>query len=197
MCHLLESICLQDGIFENLSYHQRRMDFSCRKIFNSRAPELSTALHSQNFPSRGLYKIRVIYTHKIEKIEAIPWSIPDILTLKAVYCSDIEYPHKYTDREIINRLFSQREDCDDILIVKNGLITDTSYCNILLRNKERWYTPFQPLLKGTMLTSLIEKGIVIPADIAVQDLHHFQTIKLINAMMRFNGPEIPVSNISL
>ena len=197
MCHLLESICLQDGIIESLSYHQRRMDFSCRKIFNSPAPELSTTLRNQSFPSQGLFKIRIIYSREIEKIEIIPYSMPEISTLKAVYCSDIEYQHKFADRDKINSLYSQREDCDDILIIKNGLITDTSYCNILLQNKERWYTPFQPLLKGTMLTSLIEQGTVSPADISVQDLHHFQTIKLINAMMRLNGPEIPVSNISL
>ena len=67
---------------------------------------------------------------------------------------DICYPYKYTDRDNINRLIELRGDCDDILIIKNGMVTDSSYANVVFRDLNgNWVTPSTFLLPGTIRAS--------------------------------------------
>jgi len=112
-----------------------------------------------------------------------------------VHHNRISYEFKFQNRKTIDRLFEKREDCDDILIVKGGKVTDSSFANIVFRNGKDWVTPWSPLLKGTMRQKLIETNKIQPEKILEEDIKSFQTFKLINAMMEFDGPEIEVSNI--
>ena len=58
-----------------------------------------------------------------------------------------------------------RGACDEILIIKDGHITDTSISNIVFRLPDGWWlTPFTPLLKGIMRTYLLESGPAIQMD---------------------------------
>ena len=41
-----------------------------------------------------------------------------------------------------------KREQDEILITRNGLLTDTSIANIALFNGKEWHTPKHPLLKG-------------------------------------------------
>jgi 4-amino-4-deoxychorismate lyase len=75
---------------------------------------------------------------------------------------------------------------DDILIIRQGLITDTSYCNILFFDGVRWVTPDEPLLRGTKRTALIEHGNVFPLRIAYGDLNYFSHFMLVNALLDFD-----------
>jgi 4-amino-4-deoxychorismate lyase len=88
-----------------------------------------------------------------------------------------------------------RDDCDDILIVKKGNITDSSYSNIVFRRGKNWYTPWSALLKGTMRQNLIDNNKIFQEQIELEDIESFKSFKLINAMLEFDGPEIDVSNI--
>ena len=132
----------------------------------------------------GLFKCRIIYSKQIEKIEFIPYRLPEIQSLKMVFDDEIDYAHKYFDRNQLNKHFSQKENCDDILIVKNGLLTDTSFANILFFNGKQWLTPSGPLLKGTQRRFLLEREQIVTADIRPADLKSFQKARLINAMIR-------------
>ena len=69
------------------------------------------------------------------------------------------YSLKLTDRSQINRLLKQKGNYDDILIVKNGFITDTSISNIIFYNGSKWITPAAPLLKGTCRDKLLKEGL--------------------------------------
>jgi 4-amino-4-deoxychorismate lyase len=102
-----------------------------------------------------------------------------------VFPSELEYSYKYEDRKAINKLFKEKGPADDILIVKKGLITDTSFCNILFYNGKNWITPSFPLLKGTQRRYLLEQERIIPAEISTSDLQNFSKARLINAMIRF------------
>lgn len=42
---------------------------------------------------------------------------------------------------------------------------------------------------------LSDRGVLTARDIAVEDLPSFESFKLINAMLRFDFPELPVSAI--
>ena len=135
--------------------------------------------------SLGLFKCRIIYSQQIEKIEFIPYQRPNITSLKIAIDDTIDYSHKYLDRNQLEKLFSQKGNCDDILIIRNGFITDTSFANILFYNGKKWVTPSQPLLKGTQRQFLLETKQISIAEIRPSDLKYFKKARLVNAMMRF------------
>lgn len=105
-------------------------------------------------------KCRVIYGREIEEITYTSYQIRPVHSLQIVYSDDIDYTYKSTDRSVINELFARRQEQDDILIVKNGLLTDTSIGNIALFDGNEWYTPKQPLLKGTRRASLLAMNLI-------------------------------------
>ena len=80
-------------------------------------------------------------------------------------------------------LSARKGSCDDILIVKNGLVTDTSFSNVAFLDGSRWLTPEHPLLEGTKRAKLLEAGILAEADIRPEEIYRFKKVRLINAMM--------------
>lgn len=185
---LLETIRTEKGEFSNLLFHQNRMNNSRKVLFNCK-DEINLFSVLQNSSGKisdnKLYKCRIIYNSKIKKIEFIPYQIPEINSLKLVNCNEIDYSHKYLNRKQINLLLAQKDKADDIIIVKNGLITDSSTANLLFYNGCHWLTPAFPLLKGTQRAKLLEQEKILLADIRPSDLHNFQKARLINAMLRF------------
>lgn len=199
MSRLFESIRLQNGNFHRLSYHQQRMDRSVKELFGqNNSVNLIENLKKYTPPSTtDLYKCRIVYTNQLESVEFIPYEVKPVKSLKVVNDQEIEYPHKYTDRNKIGALFNQRQSCDDILIIKNGFVTDSSYSNIIFYDGVNWITPDTPLLKGTMRQFLLDTAEIKACPIPVQDIPSFKSFRLINAMLAFDGPEIDVSKIVL
>jgi 4-amino-4-deoxychorismate lyase len=84
----------------------------------------------------------------------------------------------------------------DVLIVKNGLITDTSFANIAFSDGNKWYTPDTPLLKGTQRAYYLAQGILTERRISPADLRGFTKARLINAMLDLNtGNDITMDNV--
>ena len=133
----------------------------------------------------GLFKIRVIYGQTIEKIEIEPYQLRSIKSLKVVHHENIDYHLKYTNRQILQELFAQRGDCDDIIIIKNGMVTDSFAANLLFYDGQGWVTPANPLLKGTQRQYLLDWGIISEKEIMEEDIRSFQKVGLINAMIEF------------
>lgn len=158
---------------------------------------LEAFLKKFNPPTSGLYKCRITYDEQSQQIEFIPYVAKEITSLRVVEHDRIAYEFKYADRKTIDKLFELRKDCDDVLIVKRGMVTDSSYCNIAFRNGKHWYTPWSALLKGTQRQKLIEWQQITEEEISIKDIKSFETFKLINAMFEFDGPEIPVEKIIL
>lgn len=194
----LETIRLEDGKFHFLSYHQTRFDQTRAKFCaGEEALSLASCLEVPKKYQQGLFKVRVLYGCKIEQISYEPYQIRSVKTLKLINADDLVYDAKYANRTEINTLFEQRGHCDDVLLVKNGLLTDTSYANVILSDGRHWYTPAKPLLAGTGRARLLELGIIIPVDIYQENLNDFQELRLINAMMGFEeGPRVAMDNIS-
>ena len=80
-------------------------------------------------------------------------------------------------------LFALRGEADEVVIIRNGLLTDTSYSNIALFDGRHWVTPRQPLLRGTMRQSLLDAGVLTEQDIKAEDWSSYRRVSLINAMM--------------
>jgi 4-amino-4-deoxychorismate lyase len=138
----------------------------------------------------GIYKVRVLYGCSIDQIEIEPYSFRKIKSLKVVSADHIDYHLKYSDRQILQNLYAQRGDCDDIIIIKNGLITDSFAANLVFFDGEKWVTPASPLLKGTKRQLLLDLGIITTKEIREEDIQCFQKVGLINAMIDFE--EMPV-----
>lgn len=193
----LETIRLEDGKFHFLSYHQNRLDRTRKKFCGSEKPlSLAKSLQIPMAYKRGLFKVRVVYDCDIKKVTYHPYQVRPVKTLRLMTADHIDYDFKYTDRTAINNLFEQKGTCDDILMVRKGLLTDSSYANIILSDGQYWYTPANPIMAGTCRARLLEMGKIIPADIYEEHLQDFQEIRLINAMMSFDeGPRIPVGQV--
>lgn len=184
MCRLIESIKVINGQFENIYYHNLRFNNARASLWNIKSElHLEDAVAIPPGLDNGLYKCRILYAEEIEKVEFIPYQLPVIGSLKIITDDDIIYNYKYEDRKQITSLFESRQACDDILIVKNGFLTDTSFCNIVLYDNEKYYTPFMPLLNGTKRQKLLAQKKVIEKIIKVDELHKFRSIYLVNAMI--------------
>ncbi|HMQ00423.1 MAG TPA: aminotransferase class IV [Cyclobacteriaceae bacterium] len=196
MSRLIESIKLFNGELYNLAYHQQRVDKTLQELAFSTTINLASGIQVPQDLQNGFFKCRVIYdNHGIAHISFEPYQIRPIHKLKMIVADDLNYEFKWEDRSALNNLLNKRGEADDILIVKNGLITDASYANLAFRKADRWYPPIKPLLKGTMRKKLVDEHIITPIDISYTDLHLFETCKLINALLEFNGPEIAVTDI--
>jgi 4-amino-4-deoxychorismate lyase len=196
MSRLIESIRLFDGAFSRLELHQARIDNSFRQVFKTNPDwKLEAFLKSQAIPAQGLYKCRVVYDDKSVEVEFAPYQAKTIQTLRLVEDNEIDYRHKWEDRSRLNKLFDMRDNCDDILIVKNGLITDTLYANIVLEKNDKWFTPQSHLLNGTMRQFSLQHGVIKEMDISAANFRQYDRFKLINAMLEFDSPAVDISNI--
>jgi 4-amino-4-deoxychorismate lyase len=144
-----------------------------------------------------VFRLRVLYREEIEKTEFIPHVDRTASSLKLVSADDFDYSYKYADRRLLESLFEQRGECDEILIVRKGFITDTSISNIVFRRTDgAWITPDTPLLKGTMRMLLLESGAISEIPVRPEDLGNYSGAKMINCMMGLDSaPLIEMENI--
>ena len=194
---LLETIRLADGKAPLLQRHQARVDRS-RQRYYAKAPafRLQEVLDGLDLPREGVYKLRLLYRAGLESHELMPYTVRPVNSLRVVPADELTYCRKYADRSGIERLFARRENCDDILMVQRGHVTDSSYANLAFFDGSRWYTPAWPLLRGTRRAELIERGTLLPTVIRVRDLPHFESVRLLNGMMEWEeGPTVRITAV--
>ena len=198
MYRLVETIRSENGNLNNLEFHNERMMKTLFELFGLKKDiDLSKIIYMPDSAIRGIYKCRVEYDNEIRKTEFIRYNLKSIKSLKVIEDNTINYSFKFTERRSIERLWEKRNECDDILIIKNGFITDTSYANVIFRDMSGvWYTPSTYLLPGTRRESLLRQGKIKEAKIGYHDLENYTELKLINAMLGMEDTEgIHVSNI--
>nr|NQU89939.1 aminotransferase class IV [Bacteroidota bacterium] len=195
---MLETIKVENGRLINLPLHQERMNRSRRDLFGfDDEVGLQGNIHIPANVSNGIFKCRVTYREKIEMVGFEPYRIKTIESLKIVHADQIDYSYKYNDRSIFEELMKQKGDADDVLIIKDGKVTDTSFCNIIFWDGTNWITPGRPLLRGTQRENLLRKRLIGEEDIRLIDLSKFQKFILINAMLDFDGSRaVDISGIA-
>jgi len=186
----LETIKAVDGKIYHSEYHQQRYESVLLALGEKTFLNLHDNLHP---PSQGIYRCRVVYTKESLSVNYFPYKKREIKTLKILHDNCIEYEKKYENRDAIDALFSKKGDADDILIVKNSKVTDTSIANIAFFDGERWLTPKTPLLKGTTRERYLQEGKIFLHDIYVDDLKKYKKVALLNAMIDFDI--LPIENI--
>jgi 4-amino-4-deoxychorismate lyase len=196
MCRLIESIKIKDGEIVNPSFHSSRMNGSRRNLYNCADDvDVREIISVPNECMDGVHKCRIMYAIEVLDVTFEQYSRRNIRSLKLVCDDTIDYSYKFENRERLLSLLKQREHCDDILIVKNGLVTDTSFSNIAFSDGQKWITPASPLLKGTKRAHLLAMGIIKEEELTVSGIRQFNQAALINAMLELGESVLPVKNI--
>lgn len=184
MFPFIETIRIENGKPFNLEYHNNRMNVT-RKVHFGLNDLLDLADYIVSEPYSLRTRCRVEYAETILNITYVPYHIRPVSSLKLQTCDAITYTYKSSDRNVLNDLFLARGNCHDVLIVKEGLLTDTSIANIALFDGNNWFTPLHPLLKGTKRAELIDKQLIKERDIQLEELPFFSHIALFNAMIEW------------
>lgn len=174
--NFFETIRCDDYDVFHLEYHNARV---------ARTVAMNLSLNEYIYPpSEALLKCKVIYNEEgVVDISYSPYIKREINSFQLVYDDKIEYAKKSTNREAIDSLFAQKKEADEIIIIKNSLVTDTSIANIALFDGTSWLTPKEPLLKGTTRARLLEEDVIFEKDITVEMLQKAKKITLLNAMV--------------
>ncbi len=197
MSPFIETIQLLDGELMNIAFHQARFERTRSQVLGLHEhPLLNREIPLPGGLEGGVFKCRVLYGTEIERIEYEPYFKPETGSLRLVTSDSISYGYKYSDRTALAALFRQRGNCDDILIVRQGCITDSYFANVVFWDGDSWITPDTPLLPGTMRASLLADGTITESRIMKNDLGKFQKIRLINALNSLEeGTDIPIHAI--
>jgi len=171
----IETLLITNHI-NNLDLHNFRMNETRKHFYN--LPPIDLADFIDLKPNT---RCRVLYDREIIKVEYFELVKREFKKFKIVE-SDIEYSFKYANRDKLNNL--KVDGYDEVIIVKNGLITDTTISNLAFFDGE-WITPKTPLLKGTKRMQLLNKGILKEKDIKIEDIKNFKKIAMMNAILGF------------
>lgn len=198
MMTFIETISLRDGAMENLPYHDCRI-YCTMMHFYGRKPDFSPA--DTDIPMafrQGHCKLRLVYGERLLSAQFSAYAPRQIETIRCVEGNYLHYAYKFEDRTPLLSLYAMKGDADEILIVKNGQITDTSYSNVVLSKGDRFYTPLYPLLPGTRRQALLKAGVIEAIPIKPDDLPGFDRLYLINAMIGLDdNVSVPVEAIQL
>ena len=177
-----ETIKCDDFEIFNLEYHQKRVAKTIGKNF-----DLQEYI---NPPTNELLRCKIVYNKdEILSVDYFPYQKRDIKSFKIVVDNGLDYSKKYINRDKIDELFLKKDSCDEIIILKNGVVTDTSIANIAIYYENSWITSKNCLLRGTTRDRLINDRLLIEKDISVQMLKETTKIALMNAMIGFDIKE--------
>ncbi|MEA2111394.1 MAG: aminotransferase class IV [Campylobacterota bacterium] len=182
MTKLLETIKVVDGNILHVNYHQIRLEHSMKVLNYSTHYDLKSLIVP---PKKGTFRCRVLYSNSSINIEYIPYETKKISSLKVVTDDNILYDLKYENRNSLNKLFNLRGNCDDIAIIKNGHLTDSTIANIALFDGEHWYTPNTPLLHGTTRQRLLDNQTIFTKEIPESTIATYKKSAIFNAMIGF------------
>jgi len=186
---LLETIRIEKGRPCHLEWHNRRFNRARRELFGSEE-ELDLGEFLTRVPVQGTCRCRILYRAEVEKVEFLSYMfrLPRSFVLTEFTG---KYDHKYADRSLFERLKIRCPEAEELILCRNGLITDTTIANIALRKGSLWYTPKKPLLAGTTRARLLSEGSLIEADLPHTALREFDELALMNAMIGFRPIEAP------
>ena len=177
---LFETIKIENGKIDNILWHNQRCNRSRLELFKAK-----TIIDLKSYiepPQKGIYRCRIIYNQKVQSVEYIPYKQKKINSVKIIE-SQIDYSYKYNNRDELNQLITP--NYDEVIIEKDGLLTDTTIANIAFYTGRVWITPKIPLLSGTIRAKLLDKNFLIPKNIKKEELQKFSHFALMNAMIGF------------
>lgn len=186
----IETIRWSEGRYHLLDLHSRRVaetleEMGWPQVGNIRdwLPDVPDWLRNMTVKCRVLYGCG-----GPERVEFEPYTVRRVCSLRMVEGDNLDYHLKFADRSHLMALRNRSMGADEVIVVKNGFVTDTSYSNLIFRTTDGFLTPAQPLLRGVMLRHLLDQGKVSsvalrPEDILPENRYGITEAFLINAML--------------
>jgi 4-amino-4-deoxychorismate lyase len=195
MSQYLESIRIEQGKASLIAYHQARVERTLGQYGDVKLDLYQAFAKLKITDTNLVYKWRIIYGSDAMYTSSLtPYTVKSIRSLALVE-STLDYSYKYADRATLDHLYDTRQNCDDILILKNGLVTDTSYGNVAFYAQGKWHTPATPLLAGCQRSQLLESGCLYQAVISIDDYKTYSHISIFNAMIPLGRILLPTAKI--
>lgn len=186
MSQFIESIRIKNRKASNLEWHKRRVQNCFENFFHgSKVLDLEEIIENNPIEENGVFKFRIIYDNVSHQISVSPYIKKEINSLMCIHNDNINYSFKHNDRSELKSMFDKRGNADDILIIKNGLVTDSHYANVAFLKKDHWHTPKEPLLKGTQRAKLVAEKRIKLLEIKSNEINNFEKVALFNAMIPF------------
>jgi 4-amino-4-deoxychorismate lyase len=194
MSRFIETIRADHGVPAPLEYHQARVDRTLHDWDCPFSLNLAELLSSISIPQFEKARIRVEYGVKgLECIQVTEYRMKPIGSVALAPIGDREYRYKYADREWIYSCL-ERSGCDEVIMVRDGFVTDASIANLAFYDGSQWITPDTPLLSGTRRRYLLDAGVLHEAPVRPSDLRHYHRMRLVNAMIAWEeSPDLPMS----
>lgn len=196
MSRFIESIKIEDQKAFLLDLHQKRVNQTFAHFGKEGSIDLAKIFKNLEHDEDGLYKLRIVYDlDKKFTTQLIPYAIPEIDNFQLVENNSYDYSFKFEDRKEFERMKAKAKT-EEIIVVKNNHITDTSYTNILFLKGKEWFTPTTYLLNGVMRQHLLHEKKIKETEITLQNIKEFSHFQLINAMNDFDDMFIyPIERI--
>ena len=197
MSQFIESIKVEDQELFLLEFHQKRVNETFAHFGKEGSIDLEKIFKDLQHDEDGLYKLRLVYDlDKKFRTMMMPYAIPEIQDFQLVENNSYDYSFKFEDRKELEKM-KMKSKAEEIIIVKNNHITDTSFSNILFQKGKDWFTPSTYLLNGVQRQYLLKKKKIKEAEITLQNIKEFSHFQLINAMNDFDDMFIyPIHKIS-
>ena len=202
MSYYLETFLVAHRRLVRESEHRLRLARTLRCAPNSPAVSrlLALAAHeAHQAPDVPRLRGRLVYNlHGEADFSLQPYAPRHIETLRLVHDDHIDYALKRTDRSALDACFARRRGADDVIIVRRGLLTDTTVANLALFDPHtaRWYTPAVPLLAGTHRSALLSAGVrTPPPNLTPESLVRFTRLRLFNALLGWGECELPIAAV--
>lgn len=196
MYQFIESIKVEDQEIFLLDFHQKRVDQTFAHFGKETTIDLSKVFKSLEHDEDGLFKLRIVYDlDKRIRTQMLPYAIPEIQDFQLVENNSFDYSFKFEDRKELDKM-KTRSKAEEIIIVKNNHITDTSFSNLLFLKGKDWFTPKTYLLNGVQRQNLLKHKKIKEAEITLQNIKEFSHFQIINALNDFNDMFIyPIDRI--
>jgi 4-amino-4-deoxychorismate lyase len=196
MSPFIESIKIEDQEVFLLDLHQKRVNDTFAHFGQEGSIDLYKIFKNLEHDEDGMYKFKITYSlDRTYRTQLIPYAISEIDDFQLVENNSFDYSFKFEDRKEFENM-KVKARAEEIIIVKNNHITDTSYSNLLFLKGKDWFTPSTFLLNGVQRQHLLKKKKIKETEITLQSLSEYSHFQLINAMNDFDDMFIyPMSKI--
>ncbi|AZA91547.1 Branched-chain amino acid aminotransferase/4-amino-4-deoxychorismate lyase [Chryseobacterium nakagawai] len=196
MSQFIESIKVEDQEVFLLELHQKRVNQTFSHFGKEGSIDLAKIYKNLEHDEDGLFKLRISYDlDKRIRTQMIPYAIPEIQDFQLVENNSFDYSFKFEDRKELDKM-KMKSKAEEIIIVKNNHITDTSFSNLLFLKGKDWFTPNSYLLNGVQRQHLLKNKKIKEAEITLQNIKQFSHFQLINALNDFDDMFIyPIDRI--
>ncbi|MFZ4931338.1 aminotransferase class IV [Chryseobacterium sp. Mn2064] len=196
MSQFIESIKVEDQETFLLDLHQKRVNQTFSHFGKEGSIDLAKIYKNLQHDEDGLFKLRIAYDlDKRFRTQMIPYAIPEIQDFKLVENNSFDYSFKFEDRKELDKM-KMKSKSEEIIIVKNNHITDTSFSNILFLKGKEWFTPNTYLLNGVQRQHLLKQKKIKETEITLQNIKQFTHFQIINALNDFDDMFIyPIDRI--